>query len=391
MLPTVPGLPAGPGRVDCVRSLPSTLSTAATGAAKLGGRGRDGKFDGTGRGLAALLSIADFQPAARANRGGFLAVGNFDGVHRGHDRLIGRLRERAEAVGAPAIALTFDPSPASVLRPRLGPPPLTVNARKVELLRAAGADEVGVFRTGPWLLGLTAREFFDRVVIGQFGAVGMVEGPTFGFGRDRGGDARLLADWCESAGLGFEVVEPTEIDGRLVSSSRVRAALSEGDVAEAARLLGRPHRLTGKVVRGAGRGAGLGFPTANLGGFAEQAPADGVYAALAQLESGGPKPAALHVGPNATFDARERTVEAHLLDFDGDLYGQRMGLDLIDRVRPSRKFEGVDDLIAQVADDLKQVRVHIAAWRVADGTGGAGAEPSVPRNGTNASRTEDIR
>src|SRR4051812_15597575 len=144
-------------------------------------------------GLGSVITLDSFAEVAARVRGAYLAVGNFDGVHRGHSHLLGRLRARADAAGAPALALTFDPHPVALLRPEQAPVPLVWTERKVELLEQAGAGEVGVFRTGPWLLGLTAREFFDRVIVGQFGARGMVEGPNFAFGRDRGGDARLLA------------------------------------------------------------------------------------------------------------------------------------------------------------------------------------------------------
>jgi riboflavin kinase/FMN adenylyltransferase len=304
-----------------------------------------------------VITLDSFAEVPERWRGAFLAVGNFDGVHCGHAHLVDRLRARAEAVGAPALALTFDPPPAAVLRPERAPVPLTWTARKAALLRQAGATEVGVFRTGPWLLGLTAREFFDRVVLGQFSARGMVEGPTFGFGRDRGGDARLLASWCAEAGLDFEIASPTELDGQIVSSSRIRRALAEGLADEAARLLGRPHRLRGEVVRGAGRGAGLGFPTANLAGLEVQVPADGVYAALARLDDGGAAhPAALHIGPNATFGERARTVEVHLIDFSGDLYGRTLDVDLLKRLRPTLKFDGVEPLKAQMRADIAQAR-----------------------------------
>lgn len=290
-------------------------------------------------------------------RGAYLAVGNFDGVHRGHARLIGRLRELAQNAGAPAIALTFDPSPAAVLRPDAAPVPLTWTGRKLELLREAGADEVGVFRTGPWLLGLTAREFFDRVVLGQFNARGMVEGPTFGFGRDRGGDATLLGGWCRESGLEFEIVAPTEIDGRLISSSRIRGALNSGQVEEAATLLNRPHRLHGRVVRGAGRGAGLGFPTANLDGIDTLIPTDGVYAVRARVEGESSWHAAAgHIGPNATFGATARTVEVHLIDFAGDIYGRTVEVDFVARLRGTRKFDGLDDLVRQVRADIESAR-----------------------------------
>ncbi len=299
------------------------------------------------------MILEHFGPVPDWARGAYLAVGNFDGVHRGHAHLIDRLRARAHRANAPAIALTFDPSPAAVLRPDKAPIPLSWTERKVDLLKEAGADGVGVFRTGPWLLGLTAREFFDRVVVGQFGASGMVEGPTFGFGRDRGGDASLLGSWCEGAGLGFEIASPTEFEGQIVSSSRIRKALAEGHVDEAAALLGRPHRVRGLVVKGQGRGAGLGFPTANLEGIDTQIPADGVYAA--QVRIAGEtlwRVAAVHVGANATFDATMRTVEAHILSYRGDLYGRSLELDWTRRIRGTRKFAGIDELLKQIHADV---------------------------------------
>lgn len=304
-----------------------------------------------------MITIESLAAVPERLRGGFVAVGNFDGVHRGHARLIARLKGRANARGASAVALTFDPPPAAVLRPDSAPTPLTWIERRAELLRAAGADEVGVFRTGRWLLGLTAREFFDRVILGQFAARGMVEGPTFGFGRDRLGDATILKGWAAEAGLDFEIAEPTEIDGQVVSSSRIRHALAEGRVEEAGRLLGRPHRLRGIVARGAGRGADLGFPTANLEHVDVQIPADGVYAAAAQIDGVGPSwLAAVHIGPNATFGEQARTVEAHLLDFQGNLYGRRLELDLRRHLRPTRRFDSVADLLDQIRADVDRAR-----------------------------------
>jgi len=300
-----------------------------------------------------LITIVDSAEVPTESRGGYLAIGNFDGVHRGHARLVARLRAEADLVGAPALALTFDPSPAALLRPGTAPAPLTWIERRAALLVEAGATAVGVFQTGPWLLGLTAREFFDRILVGRFAARGLVEGPSFGFGRDRGGDSALLAGWCRELGLAFHAADVTDLDGRLVSSSRVRSALAEGDVAEAARLLGRPHRVRGVVEHGMGRGRGLGFPTANLGGVDTQIPGDGVYAGWSYVDGlAGPRPSAVHVGANVTFGERVRTVEVHLLDFDGDLYGKAMQLDLVERLRPSRKFAGVDDLRGQIAEDL---------------------------------------
>jgi riboflavin kinase/FMN adenylyltransferase len=311
-----------------------------------------------------VITLETFDDVPARLRGAYLAVGNFDGVHRGHSRLIGRLRALADEAGAPAVALTFDPHPVALLRPEMAPVPLAWTERNVALLEQAGATEVGVFRTGPWLLGLTAREFFDRVIVGQFAARGVVEGPNFGFGRDRGGDSRLLAQWCAEAGLAFEVAAPTEVDGQIVSSSRIRRALAEGRVDEANALLGRPHRLRGIVTHGAARGAGLGFPTANLDEVDTLIPSDGVYAARAFIDGRGePRAAAVHIGPNVTFGEQIRKVEAHLIGFSGDLYGRFVELDVLELLRPSRRFEGLDDLLAQIRTDVDRAQAVAAGGR----------------------------
>ena len=304
-----------------------------------------------------MITLEDFETIPAKAQGAFVAIGNFDGVHLGHAHLLARLKARAQAAGVPALALTFDPPPVAVLRPEAAPAPLTWLDRRVALMQAAGADEVGIFRTGPWLLGLTAREFFDRVILGQLDAKGMVEGPTFGFGRDRGGDAEILRGWCAEAGLEFEVATPTESDGRIVSSTRIRKALAEGEAAEAARLLGRPHRIRGIVTHGAGRGAGIGVPTANLDGIDTVIPDDGVYAVLAHVEGRDvPVPAACNIGPNPTFGEQIRKVEAHLIDYSGDLYDRTVELDILERLRPTRRFAGLDDLLGQIKLDIERAR-----------------------------------
>jgi riboflavin kinase/FMN adenylyltransferase len=304
-----------------------------------------------------VITLENLETVPAQARGAFVAIGNFDGVHRGHAHLLARLRARAQDAGVPALALTFDPPPVAVLRPDAAPAPLTWLDRRLTLMKAAGADEVGIFRTGPWLLGLTAREFFDRVILNQLGAKGMVEGPTFGFGRDRGGDAEILRGWCAEAGLDFEVATPTEIDGQIVSSTRIRKALAEGEVGVAARLLGRPHRIRGIVTHGAGRGAGIGVPTANLDGIDTVIPDDGVYAVLASIDSRDiPIAAACNIGPNPTFGEQIRKVEAHLIDFQGDLYGKTVELDVLQRLRPTRRFAGLEDLLGQIRLDVERAR-----------------------------------
>jgi len=306
-----------------------------------------------------IENVRDFPASAR---GAYVTIGNFDGVHRGHGRLIADLRRKADAAGVPALAVTFDPHPVALLRPDKAPVPLVWQEREYELLKAAGASEVAVFRTGQWLLELAARDFFEQVVLGQFAARGLVEGPNFFFGRDRRGDVETLGHWCALEGLAFDVAEPTFDDGRLISSSRIRQALADGDVPEGRRLLGRPHRIRGVVSHGAGRGAGIGVPTANLDEIDTLIPGDGVYAARALVPGDEPRwwPAACNIGPNPTFGEQLRKVEAHLIDFKGDLYGRIVELDFLERLRPTRTFAGLDDLLGQIRLDVEAAR-RIAA------------------------------
>lgn len=310
-----------------------------------------------GGGLPLAITLDDLSQVPARVRGAYLTVGNFDGVHRGHAQLLARLRAKADAAGAPAVALTFDPHPVALLHPEKAPVPLVWPDREVQLLEQAGATEVGVFHTGPWLLGLSAREFFDRVILEQFAARGMVEGPNFFFGRDRAGDVAVLGRFCAEAGLDFEVVAPTEVEGQLISSTRIRQCLTDGRADEAARLLGRPYRIRGRVGHGAGRGAGLGIPTANLEDIDTLIPADGVYAARVFIDGQGPPIAsACNIGPRPTFADQVRAVEAHLIDYSGDLYGRTLELDILERLRPTRKFGGIVDLLAQIRADVEKAR-----------------------------------
>jgi len=306
------------------------------------------------RGSTSVITIENVREFPAGARGAIVTVGNFDGVHRGHQQLLGRLRARADAAGVPALAVTFDPHPVALLRPDQAPVPLVWIEREIALLQAAGATEVAVFHTGPWLLELTAREFFDRIVVRQLGAKGMVEGPNFAFGHDRKGDVATLRGWCLEAGIDFEVVDATLVEGRLVSSSLIRQSLRDGHVEEALQFLGRPHRVRGVVSRGAVRGKGLGFPTINLSGIDVLVPAEGVYAARASVERGGPAwPAACNIGPNPTFGDQTRKVEAHLVGFEGDLYGETIELDFLARLRATRPFASVEELLGQIRADVE--------------------------------------
>jgi riboflavin kinase/FMN adenylyltransferase len=307
------------------------------------------------RGKTSVITIENVRELPARARGTIVTIGNFDGVHRGHQRLLSRLRAKADAAGVTALAITFDPHPVALLRPDKAPVPLVWPEREIVLLEEAGATEVGVFRTGPWLLELSAREFFDQVICGQLAARGMVEGPNFAFGHDRLGNVAILGQWCAAAGIDFEVVEATFIGDQLVSSSLIRQSLAEGRVEEAARLLGRPHRIRGRVAHGARRGAGLGFPTVNLEEIDTLVPLEGVYAGLAWIEGRAPAwPAACNLGPNPTFGESARKVEAHLIGFSGDLYGKSVELDFLKRLRGTRKFSALDELLTQIRADVEE-------------------------------------
>lgn len=299
--------------------------------------------------------LRDFDEAAGC-RGGYVSIGNFDGVHRGHRAIMERLVSRARAAGAPAVALTFDPHPIVLLRPEHAPPNLSTTEHKAELLGELGVDLVIACPTDRALLEMSPREFFDRIVRGRLDARGLVEGPNFFFGRDRAGNVATLRELCDESGLSLDVVEPYRIGSgeRIVSSSLIRELIAAGELSEAVASLGHAYRISGRIVPGAQRGQLLGFPTANLADVETLLPGDGVYAGRALIE-GEPLAAAVHVGPNLTFDEGERKVECHLLDFSGTLAG-RLDIDLVGRVRDVRRFANGDDLAAQITADCERVR-----------------------------------
>lgn len=300
-----------------------------------------------------LLEWRDPVPASC--RGGAVAIGNFDGVHLGHAVLLRQLGHQARAAGGPAVALTFDPHPRQLLRPHQSLPLLTTPDDRHELLRAGGVDEVLVLRTTPEMLRLTAEEFFAEVMCGRLAVKVLVEGADFRFGRDREGNVETLARLCRAAGVGLVLEPPFRLGETLVSSSAVRSALARGDAAEAARLLGRPYRLRGVVGGGARRGRTIGFPTANLERAETVVPGNGVYAVRA-LWRDGSWPAAANVGPNPTFGESARKVEVHLIGFEGDLYGEPLAADFVQRLRDTRPFAGVQDLVEQLKADVEQAK-----------------------------------
>jgi len=292
-------------------------------------------------------------------RGGVVTIGNFDGVHLGHAALLAELRRQAQMRGVAAVALTFDPHPLKLLRPAQFQPVLTTPAYRAELLLASGADHILLLQTTPALLNLTAAEFFNLVIQEQFSARAIVEGPNFGFGRNREGNIERLAAFCGQASTDLVVVPPLLRAGKPVSSSRVRDALLRGDVREAATLLNGPYRLCGTVGTGQRRGRAIGFPTANLEQPQTLVPGDGVYAVYVH-DGDSAWPGAANIGPNPTFGEQTRKVEVHLIGFQGDLLGRVLTVDFLNRLRDTRKFAGVAELVEQLRLDVERA-LQIAA------------------------------
>ena len=290
-------------------------------------------------------------------------IGEFDGVHLGHQRIVERAGEIARAMDLPVVVITFDPHPDEVIRPGSHPPLLTTSRRRAELLAGLGADAVLVLPFSLEFSRLSPDEFVRVVLSERLRAVAVVVGENFRFGHKAAGDVPLLAQLGEKYDVAAEGVPLLVVDGVTVSSTYIRECLAVGDVAAAAHVLGRPHRVEGIVVRGHMRGRGLGFPTANLETPPHTAtPADGVYAGwLTSLDLDGSGisrwPAAISVGTNPTFGAGERTVEAYALDRDDlDLYGAHAAIDFTARLRGTERFDSVEALITQMRRDVDQAR-----------------------------------
>ncbi len=283
--------------------------------------------------------------------------GNHDGVHLGHRALLSLARARV--ADARVVALTFWPHPLALLRPERAPQAITSCERRLQLLRRAGADDAVVARFDRDYAAQTAEAWARDRLIGDLGACAVVVGPDYRFGKDRAGSPKLLRS------LGLEVIEaePVDVAGDRVSSTRVRSALGDGDVALASELLGRPHDLAGTVVKGDQRGRSIGFPTANLalGGDAGLVPRDGVYAVVG-LVRGEREPllGAANLGTRPTFGAG-RSIEVHFLDTDRDLYDRQVRIGFVARLRDEQKFDGIASLVAQLGQDVARAREVLAA------------------------------
>ncbi len=309
--------------------------------------------------MAQLLTSLDNFPSEL--RGGAVAIGNFDGVHRGHAALLAQLTEQARRLGGPAIVLTFDPPPVAILVPDRPPSlPLTTIRRRADLLGRLHVNALIAYPTDRALLSLEPDEFFEQKIVQAMGARAIVEGPNFRFGKDRAGDTDMLAHLCHSAGMDLTLVAPqTDGSNEMISSTRIRQLLADGNVAGANRLLTQAHRISGIVAKGAQRGRQLGFPTANLCDLRSMLPAQGVYAGVTRLDEQ-EWTCAVHIGPNPTFGEQQDKVEIHVLDWSGDLYGEEIECSLLARIRGVQRFQSASELQAQLTADLAACRQAVS-------------------------------
>lgn len=294
-----------------------------------------------------------------------VTIGSYDGVHRGHQLIIGRAVTRARDLGIPSVVVTFDPHPSEVVRPGSHPPLLAAHHRRAELMADLGVDALLILPFTTEFSKLSPEEFVETVLTERLHAQVVVEGPNFRFGHKAAGNVSVLTELGRGHGYEVEVVDlyvsGQAGDGQPFSSTLTRRLVAEGDVAGAAEILGRPHRVEGVVVRGAQRGRELGFPTANVETLPHTAiPADGVYAGWLHV-SAEAMPAAISVGTNPQFEGTRRTVEAYAIDRVGlDLYGLHAAVDFLAYVRGMEKFDSIDALLVAMADDVKRARALVA-------------------------------
>lgn len=294
------------------------------------------------------------------HRGCVATVGNFDGVHLGHQAVLGQLAEKGAQLAQPTTLITFEPQPREMFSPATAPPRLTPFREKLQVLRRFSVDRVLCIAFNETFAGLSAQAFIDRVLIDKLGVRYLVVGDDFRFGQGREGDFAML----EAAGAvaGFQVARMHSfyVDGERVSSTRIREALAAGDLARAQKFLGRPFRMSGHVAPGDARGRTLGFPTANLFVHRNRAPVAGVFAVEVFGLDREPWPAVANIGTRPSVGGTQSLLEVHLLDYSGDLYGRHLQVDFCHRLRDEQRFSSLDALKAQIARDVEAARQWFA-------------------------------
>ncbi|MFZ5492086.1 MAG: bifunctional riboflavin kinase/FAD synthetase [Pseudomonadota bacterium] len=294
------------------------------------------------------------------HRGCVASIGNFDGVHLGHRAIVARLLDHAATLGLPARVVLFEPQPLEFFRPQAAEPRLMRLREKLAALSALGVDGVLCLRFDARLAGMPRQQFVDRLLTQGLGVRQLVVGPDFRFGHQRLGDVDYLATAGAAAGFGVEVVPPLQLDGERVSSTAVRRHLMAGDLDGAARLLGRPYTLHGRVSHGDARGRTIGFPTLNLPLHRKAVSLRGVFAVRVTGLAPAPLPAVANLGWRPTVGGRYPLLEVHVLDFDGQVYGRQVEVEFVRRLRDEQRFDGLDALRRQIDDDVRAARAVLA-------------------------------
>ena len=307
-----------------------------------------------------MIRLDGHHPIPEPLRGGVIALGNFDGFHAGHQAVVGRAVRHARDEGRPAIVATFDPHPVRFFKPDVAPFRLTTLDQRQELFAAAGSDAMLVLPFDAALAATSAEDFITALLLGRYGAAGVVTGADFTFGKGRGGDVVTLADHARRLGFFTEMVAPVDDSEEVVSSSRIREALRSGDCDTAARLLTRPFTVRNVVQHGDKNGRLLGFPTANLDMGQYLRPRYGIYAVTGRLPDGRILKGAANLGIRPSFDPPKELLEPHFFDFAGDLYGQEIDVAFHAFIRPEAKYDGMDALMAQIARDCEQAKALLA-------------------------------
>jgi len=300
--------------------------------------------------------------APRWARGAAVAIGNFDGVHRGHAAVIEAAGEHARALGAPWAVMTFEPHPRAFFTPDIAPFRLTPFRAKARRLAALGVEVMITLRFDAGLAATSAEDFVSDLLVAGLGVGHVVVGPDFSFGKGRRGDAHLLRRMAAAHGFGFTEIAPVGEGSGRYASTEIRALARRGAVDEVARALGEPWSIEGRVLGGEGRGRGLGFPTANLSLAGLLHPGPGIYAVRALIDGDDRwHDGAAYVGARPTFDGHEVLLETTLFDYDGDLYGRRLRVAFVERIRADRAFDDAASLSAQMAEDCRRARRILAA------------------------------
>ena len=300
-------------------------------------------------------------PFDRLARGSVVTIGAYDGLHLGHRQLLGRVLDAAEAQGLVSAVMSFEPTPKEFFQAERPPARLMRFREKFEALEAAGVEVFYCPRFSQAMRDISAADFIRRILVHGLDARRLVVGDDFRFARGREGDIAMLEKVSGVLGFELEQVPSVVVDGQRVSSTAIRAACTAGDMATANALLGRPYRMSGRVVRGDKVGRELGFPTANVDLRRRRSPIDGVFAVRVHGLDGEPHDAVASVGSRPTFNGSKPLLEVYLFDFDGDIYGAYIHVDFIAFLRPQEKFDDVDDLVAQMHRDADNARSILAA------------------------------